>query len=122
MVTVTGTLSLPDGTPDTGSVRFALAAPAVLRDATPELVTAAHVIAHLDEDGQISAELIPSDDPAWATEDPVPYQVQIRTAGLRADYAALITTDCHIADLVALDGPIQVVAVPGPPGPPATWA
>lgn len=123
MVTVTGMFLLPDGSPDTGTVRLAVASPAVLRDADPELVTAAQVVCQLDAEGRIEADLVASDDAGWATEDPVPYRVAIRTAGLRSDYYALITGPgpVDVADLVALDGPIEVVAVPGPPGPPATW-
>ena len=122
MVTVSGTFLLPDGSPERGSVRLSIASPAVLRDADPALVTAAEVRADLDEHGQVSFEVVPSDDPGWATEDPVPYRVSLRLSGLRADYAALVTADCDIADLIALDGPPEVVAVPGPPGPPAYWA
>jgi len=124
MVTVTGTFLLADGSPDTGTVRLAVASPAVLRDADPALVTATKVVCELDATGAITAQVVASDDPGWATEDPVPYLLRIRTAGLRADYHALITGPgpVDVADLVALDGPIQVVAVPGPPGPPATWA
>lgn len=123
MVTLTGTFLLPDGTPDTGSVRLQVASPAVLRDADPALITAAQVVCELDETGAIEAELVPSDDPGWATEDPVPYLLRIRTTGLRADYHALLLSPgpVDVADLVALDGLIEVVAVPGPPGPPATW-
>lgn len=119
MVTVTGTFLLPDGTPDTGSVRLSIASPAILRDTDPALITAAEVRADLDEHGQISLDVVPSDDPGWATEDPVPYRVAIRTGGMRADYLALVVGDCDLADLIALDGPVEVVAVPGPP---ATWA
>ena len=46
MVTVTGTFLLADGTPDSGSVRLAVASPAVLRDADPALVTAAESTAN----------------------------------------------------------------------------
>ena len=124
MVTVTSTFLLADGSPDSGSVRLAVASPAVLRDADPALVTAAEVRADLDAAGHVVFDVVASDDPGWATEDPVPYLLRIRTAGLRADYHALITGPgpVDVADLIALDGPIQVVAVPGPPGPPATWA
>lgn len=123
MMTLTGTFILPDGTPDAGTVRVQVASPAVLRDADPALVTAAQVVCELDETGRIEAEVVASDDPGWATEEPVPYLLRIRAIGLRRDFLALIIGPgpVDIADLVALDGPIEVVAVPGPPGPPATW-
>lgn len=124
MVTVTGRFQLPDGSPDSGTVRLTVASPAVLRDADPAMITAAEVRADLDGLGRIEVDVVASDDPGWATEGPVPYRVAIRTEGLRADYPALILGPgpVDIADLVALDGPPDVVAVPGPPGPPATWA
>lgn len=109
MVTVTGTFLLADGTPDSGSVRLAVASPAVLRDADPALVTAADVRADLDGAGQVAFDVVASDDPGWATEDPVPYRVSIRVAGMRADYLALVTADCDIADLITL--PAQPIPV-----------
>lgn len=116
MVTLVGTFTLPDGTPDTGSVRVSLASAAVLRDAPIEMVTAGDLTCVLDEHGQVTFDVYASDDPLWATEDPVPYLVKVRTS-LRRDFHALIPTsvaDADIADLVALDGPPDVVAVPGP--------
>jgi hypothetical protein len=76
--TVTGTFILPDGSPDVGSVRLSIAAPAVLRDADPALVTQADVRADLDDEGKVSFDVVASDDPGWATVDPVPYRVSLR--------------------------------------------
>lgn len=45
LVSVTGTLLLPDGTPDSGTVRMSVASTAILRDADPAPITAAALLA-----------------------------------------------------------------------------
>ena len=123
MTTVTGTFTLPSNDaegapiPDSGTVRFSLAASAVLQDAPPQIVTTADVVVTLDDEGSFSVDLLASDDPLWATEDDVPYVVTLTLSTTRSRYSVLVPTsvsDVDLADLVPLGSPPEVVVIPGP--------
>ena len=123
MTTVVGTFTLPSNDaegapiPDSGTVRFSLAASAVLQDAPPQIVTTADVVVTLDDEGSFSVELLPSDSPLWATEDPVPYVVTRTLSTTRDRYSVLVPTSGSAVDLstlLPLGSPPDVVVVPGP--------
>jgi len=122
MGTMTGTWLLPDGvTPESGTVTFQLSA-RVVDTGTPAIVSEGPVTAHLDASGQISVELVATDDPSLQATG-LAYMVTERlTAGRATYWIQPETADApwDLADLAHYADPAPAVAhtpVPGPAGP-----
>lgn len=79
MSTVTATYTDAAGTPATGTVYLS----PILRagTSTSVVVTEKRVIMELDQNGSVSADVLPSDDPSWG--DGMKYLVEEHLAGLR---------------------------------------
>src|SRR6188768_3581061 len=123
LVTITGEFGHADEAPAEGKVIIAPYLDAVrATPPNPELVTRARLEGVLNEDGVWSEDVIPSDDPDWLTDEPVPYLVKWTVTGSYGERIVVIPGGgpWSLWELVDMASPpvIHPFPVPGPPGPP----
>lgn len=117
LVTIAAEFGQADGTPVTGTVLIRPYVDAVRMDVNPELVTRATSRGELDTFGVWADQVIASDDPAWMTEEPVPYLVTWAVGGSYAQRVVIIPAPgpWSLWQLVDIADPtITPVPVPGP--------
>ena len=133
LITVTGTWTRADDTPEEGIVHLRPYLVAVDTSPDPRIVTRASVSAVLDDTGAITTAVVASDDDGWQTTGPVPYVVTEHLAGARRSWVAYLLGPgpVDLSTVTPVDeAPLSVAptptpgppgadsTVPGPPGPP----
>lgn len=108
LVTVTGTLTKPDGTPESGSIRFTQSVH--VRSSSGDTILAPGTLtAALDATGHFTIDLPCTDDPAWSPQGWT-YTVTLALSGSHSSYSVQLSLADPVQELADL---LPVVATAG---------